>query len=222
MASISRDPAYLTQRQDMVENQLRRRGISDEKVLRSMLEVPRERFVPQQNRDDAYKDGPLTIGQGQTISQPYMVAVMTEALDLRPDEKVLEIGTGSGYQTAVLMNITRYVFSIERIAVLADTARATLESLGYEKTHIRTGDGTLGWPEESPFDGIIVTSGAPGIPRMLKDQLSDGGRLVIPAGSRHMQTLYKVLKTGTTFETEEITQCVFVPLIGAFGWNSDI
>jgi len=205
----------------MVEQQLKTRGIEDETVLDAMEKVTREIFVPHEYRDSAYKDGPLPIGEGQTISQPYMVALMTQCLQLQGHEKVLEIGTGSGYQMAVLLSITPHVYSIERLPALAQYAIENLHSLGYENLHIKVGDGSCGWPEEQPFDGIIVTAGAIDIPAVLKDQLSDNGRLVIPVGPRYSQDLYRVTRRGNEFITENFTSCVFVPLIGRYGWKED-
>jgi protein-L-isoaspartate(D-aspartate) O-methyltransferase len=205
----------------MVEQQLKARGIEDEAVLNAMEKVSREVFVPHEYRDSAYKDGPLPIAEGQTISQPYMVALMTQCLQLLGHEKVLEIGTGSGYQMAVLLSITPHVYSIERLPALAQYAADNLRSLGYENLHIKVGDGSCGWPEEQPFDGIIVTAGAIDIPSVLKEQLSDGGRLVIPVGPRYSQNLLRVTRRGDEFITEDFTACVFVPLIGKYGWKED-
>lgn len=205
----------------MVEHQLKGRGINDEKVLTAMAKIPRELFVPHEYRDSAYKDGPLPIGEGQTISQPYMVALMTQCLQLQGHEKVLEIGTGSGYQTAVLLSITPHIYSIERLPTLAQFAVDNLKALGYENVKIKVGDGSCGWPEEKPFDAIIVTAAALTIPEVLKDQLSDGGRLVIPVGPRYSQDLFKVTRSGNDFITEEVTGCVFVPLIGRHGWQEE-
>jgi protein-L-isoaspartate(D-aspartate) O-methyltransferase len=206
----------------MVEQQLQSRGISDAVVLKAMNLIPREVFVPEEYRIDAYKDGPLPIGASQTISQPYMVALMTELLSLEPDDRVLEIGTGSGYQTAVLHAITPHVYSIERISSLAQQAERILQTLACETVAIRVGDGSLGWPDEAPFDAIMVTSGAPGIPETLKHQLAEGGRLVIPAGTRQSQTLYRVERRHHDFGITEHSGCVFVPLIGAYGWSEQL
>lgn len=211
--------SYVDTRHAMVEQQLMARGIHDSKVLDAMAEVPREYFVPPEYRRSAYDDGPLPIGEGQTISQPYMVAVMTECLSLHKQSRVLEIGTGSGYQMAVLLTITPHVYSIERIPALTEKARNTLTDIGFKDLHIKTDDGSCGWPEEAPFDGIIVTSGAPEVPQTLKDQLADGGSLVIPVGSRHTQVLYKILRRGNLFTIQEITCCVFVPLVGKYAWD---
>ena len=165
-------------------------------------------------RESAYHDGPLSIGEGQTISQPYMVALMTECLDLKGGEKVLEIGTGSGYQTAILAELAEHVYTIERVPILLEKAQQVLTHLGYTTIKFKGGDGTYGWCEESPFDGIIVTAAAPDISQVLVEQLNDGGVLVIPVGSRYSQSLYKVTKKGDKIEKEERTLCVFVPLIG--------
>ena len=205
----------------MVEHQLLARGIDDEAVLKAMKTVPREQFVPHEYRDSSYKDGPLPIGEGQTISQPYMVALMTQCLHLQGHEKVLEIGTGSGYQMAVLLYLTPSVYSIERLPSLAQYAADNLNSLGYKDLHIKVGDGSCGWPEEQPFDGIIVTAGAVDIPQVLKEQLADNGRLVIPVGPRYTQDLLRVTRRGNEFVTENFTACVFVPLIGKYGWKED-
>ena len=205
----------------MVEQQLKARGIEDKAVLTTMEKVPRELFVPHEYRESAYKDGPLPINEGQTISQPYMVALMTQCLQLQGHEKVLEIGTGSGYQMAVLLSITPNVYSIERLPALAQYAIDNLRSLGYENLHIKVGDGSCGWPEEQPFDAIIVTAGATDIPSVLKEQLADGGRLVIPVGPRYSQNLFRVTRQGDKFITEDFTACVFVPLIGKYGWKED-
>ena len=203
----------------MVEEQLRRRGIIDLRVLEAMAKVPRHLFVPLESRPGAYEDRPLPIGDGQTISQPYMVAVMTEALGLKGRERVLEIGTGSGYQTAVLAELSQTVYTVERIPSLIQKAQRILQELGYENVFYRLGDGSKGWQEEAPFDGILVTAGAPETPPTLKSQLAEGGRLVIPAGPRYAQTLYRLTRRGNQFSEEEITGCVFVPLVGDFGWK---
>lgn len=209
------------ERLQMVEEQLRRRGIKDERVLAAMAKVPRHLFVPGGSQAEAYEDRPLPIGAGQTISQPYMVAIMTQSLDLEGKERVLEIGTGSGYQTAILAELSQTVFTIERIASLYEKAEKILLDLGYKNVRCRWGDGSQGWEEEVPFDGIIVTAGAPEIPRTLKSQLADGGRLVIPVGPRYSQNLLRIIRNGNRFEEEDITGCVFVPLLGEFGWKEE-
>jgi protein-L-isoaspartate(D-aspartate) O-methyltransferase len=203
----------------MVDRQIRKRGVRDARVLDAMEKVPRHRFVPQDSCEYAYDDSPLSIGKGQTISQPYMVAVMTESAAPEPDDIVLEVGTGSGYQTAILAELVREVYSIERIPELAERAKGLLGGLGYENVSIRLGDGSEGWSEKAPFDAILVTAGAPDIPGPLVEQLSVGGRLVIPIGSAHHQTLYTVKKDRKRIWKEEGTGCVFVPLIGTFAWE---
>jgi protein-L-isoaspartate(D-aspartate) O-methyltransferase len=203
----------------MVKQQLVSRGIKDERVLKAMLNVPRHLFVPENVRESAYYDGPLSIGEGQTISQPYMVALMTECLGLNGGEKVLEVGTGSGYQTAILAELAKQVYTIERVPSLLKKAQDILSFLGYTTITFKKGDGSLGWKEEGLFDGIMVTAGAPDISQILVEQLNNEGVLVVPAGSRYLQSLYKVIKKGATLKTENITQCVFVSLIGTYGWN---
>jgi protein-L-isoaspartate(D-aspartate) O-methyltransferase len=205
----------------MVSEQLRKRRISDERVLHAMEKVPRHLFVPQENRQLAYNDGPLPIGEGQTVSQPYMVAVMTQHLNVKGGEKILEIGTGSGYQSAILMELGGELFTIERIHSLGERAKDRLTELGYKNFHIRIDDGTKGWPDAGPFDGILVTAGAPSVPDVLVEQLNDGGRLVIPVGSRHSQALVTCEKKGEACITDEDIMCVFVPLIGKYGWEDN-
>jgi protein-L-isoaspartate(D-aspartate) O-methyltransferase len=207
----------------MVDSQIRARGIRDERLLRAMETVPRHLFVEAVLAEQAYQDNPLPIEAQQTISQPYIVALMSEALELTGREKVLEIGTGSGYQTAVLSLLADQVFSIERFASLASRARSILEALHYYHVAIRVGDGTYGWREESPFDAIIVTAGAPSIPKAYIDQLAMGGRLVIPVGDRHTQELIKVTKTSDKTDgllRESLGGVRFVNLIGEHGWES--
>ena len=203
----------------MVDGQLVPRGISDKLVLNAMRKVPRHKFLPKGMEASAYEDNALPIGDGQTISQPYMVAIMTEKLGLSGGEKVLEIGTGSGYQSAVLAEIAKEVHSIEVVPSLAERSNKKLEELGHKNITVTSGDGTLGLPEEAPFDGIIVTAGAPSIPKPLTDQLSDGGRLVIPVGDAFSQTLTIVTKHDGKLEIEGSIGCVFVPLVGKFGWK---
>jgi len=209
------------ERLTMVEEQLRRRDIFNSQVLEAMAKVPRHSFVPPEYKSAAYEDRPLPIGEGQTISQPYMVAVMTQSLELKGGERVLEIGTGSGYQTAILAELSREVFTIERISTLIQKARLTLQELGYRNIYFLAGDGTKGWPEKAPFEGIIVTAGAPEIPQTFLSQLAEGGRLVIPVGPRYTQTLYKVTRRGNKFQEEDVTGCVFVPLLGDYGWKEE-
>lgn len=209
---------YSAARELMVQRQLVARGITDRRVLAAMKLVPRHLFVDDSLRDEAYDDTPLPIGDGQTISQPYMVAVMTELLRLKGEERVLEVGTGSGYQAAILSLLCKWVYSIERLQSLSDRARALLESCGYNNVTLFVGDGTKGLPSEAPFDGIIVTAGAPRIPEVLVAQLAIGGRLVIPVGDRFSQTLKCVTKLEEGIEIENHTGCRFVDLIGEFGW----
>jgi protein-L-isoaspartate(D-aspartate) O-methyltransferase len=206
------------ERKMMVDRQLRARGIMDEKILSAMGRVERHRFVDKNMRDRAYDDCALPIGENQTISQPYMVALMTELLELKGNEKVLEIGTGSGYQAAILSLFASEVFSIERIETLATKAKDLFQELGYTNIHVLVKDGTLGLPERAPFDGIIVTAASPDIPDTYIQQLKINGRLVIPVGSRYSQTLHKVTKTPKGIKSSISTACVFVPLIGKHGW----
>ncbi len=204
----------------MVEEQIVRRGVKDPRVLDAMRRIPRHQFVDEALRDRAHDDSPLPIGEKQTISQPYMVAVMSESLQLDGSETVLEIGTGSGYQTAVLAQLARRVCSIERIESLAQRARATIESLGIRNVEIKVGDGSLGWRAKAPFDAILVTAGSPKVPEPLVEQLAPGGRLVIPVGDRSCQELLRIRRSsngGTT--REELVECRFVDLQGAFGWH---
>jgi protein-L-isoaspartate(D-aspartate) O-methyltransferase len=203
----------------MVEHQLRGRGIRDESVLAAMANLPRDLFVPPHLRSDAYNDDALPIASGQTISQPYMVARMTELLEVRPGSRVLEVGTGSGYQAAVLARLGCSLISVERHADLADAARARLEALGLAgAVTVVVGDGSLGRPQDAPFDGIVVTAAAPAVPDALPAQLSDGGRLVIPVGPRRRQELILVVRQGDAFERHECGACVFVPLVGKSGF----
>jgi protein-L-isoaspartate(D-aspartate) O-methyltransferase len=203
----------------MVEEQLVRRGIADGRVLEAMRKVPRHRFVEEALRERAYGDHPLPIGDGQTISQPYMVAAMTQLLRLTGPEKVLEVGSGSGYQTAVLAELARRVCSIERLPGLAARARRILEELGYTNAVVRTGDGTYGWPDEAPFDRILVTAGAPAVPGPLVQQLAEGGRLVVPVGEAQSQTLHVVEKVDGQTRISTDCGCVFVKLVGRYGWD---
>ena len=199
----------------MVAEQLARRDITDRRVLAAMGTVPRHLFVPPPYRDQAYEDHPLPIGEGQTISQPYIVALMTQSLDLQGGEKVLEVGTGSGYQAAVLAELKARVFTVEIDGPLAERALQTLRELGYRDVEVRTGDGFFGWPEEAPFDAIIVTCAAPRIPQPLLDQLRDGGRLIIPLGDvGSFQVLTLAQKRGGRVETREISGVRFVPMTG--------
>ena len=211
---------YRVARENMVLSQLKARSISDPLVLKAMLTVPRHLFVDEALESQAYNDHPLPIGDKQTISQPYMVASMTEALELSPKDIVLEIGTGCGYQTAILAEIAAKVYSIERISSLMARARKILEMLGYLNVLIKVGDGTVGWKEYAPFDAIIVTAGSPDVPEPLLHQLANGGRLVVPVGDRFSQELIKVVRSGDEFTRTNLGGCRFVDLIGAHGWKS--
>ncbi len=205
----------------MVEEQIIGRGIRDPKVIAAMKKLPRHLFVEEALQSQAYSDHPLPIGEKQTISQPYIVALMTEALILEGREKVLEIGTGSGYQTAVLAELAGKVFSIERIRSLTIKARKLIYELGYLNVEIKFSDGTSGWAEEGPFDAIIVTAGAPEIPQPLVDQLIIGGRLVVPVGDPYSQDLLRIIKTEQGMKKEDLGGCRFVKLIGRHGWEEE-
>lgn len=209
---------YETERNDLVEK-LRRRGITDENVLHAISEVERDKFVPDALKMHAYKDIALPIGYGQTISQPYTVAYMTQVLELKKNEKVFEIGTGSGYQSALLENMGMNVYSIERQFEIYIKTQKLFDELGI-RVHTKYGDGTIGWEEFSPYDGIIVTAGSPSVPLSLKKQLAVGGRLVIPVGDKRSQILKVIRKTDEdAFDTRDIPEFAFVPLIGREGWN---
>ena len=201
------------ERASMVEHQLRRRGIADERVLAAMGDVPREAFVPERSRKDAYADGALAMSQGQTISQPLMVAMSVEALRLEGDETVLEVGAGSGYQAAVLSKLAKQVVAIEIIPELAANARRVLDSLGIDNVEIICADGRKGWPASAPYDGVVVAAAAEEVPSALIEQLKDGGRLVIPVGRSSGQSLQTSRKLGGALQTEELCRCVFVPLV---------
>ncbi|MFQ5901716.1 MAG: protein-L-isoaspartate(D-aspartate) O-methyltransferase [Thermodesulfobacteriota bacterium] len=203
----------------MVETQLIPRGITDERVLEAMRVIPRHLFVEEALQDQVYGDYPLPIGDKQTISQPFMVALMTEALELEGDEKILEVGTGSGYQTAILCKLADRVFSIERYASLASKARRLLDELNLYNLIIRVGDGTLGWVDEAPFDAIIVSASSPDIPEPLVRQLKTGGKLVIPAGGPFTQTLIKLVKEEDGITRNDLGGCRFVKLVGEYGWK---
>lgn len=208
--------------QRMVREQLAGRDITDERVLDAFYAVPRHRFVPEEYRHMAYADGPLPIGYGQTISQPYIVALMTELLELLGDERVLEVGTGSGYQAAILAQLAGEVHTIERHAALAGRAEKTLAELGMRNVNVHIGDGSLGLATFAPYSGIIVAAAAPRAPQPLLEQLCDNGRLVIPVGSRSGQTLERWRREGEKYRRERITAVAFVPLRGEHGWgNSD-
>lgn len=203
----------------MVEEQVVGRGVREERVLAAMRKVPRHEFLPEAMRAMAYADNALPIGENQTMSQPYMVGLMSELLGLRGNERVLEVGTGSGYQAAVLAELCGKVYTVERVKVLAEKARAALDRLGYRSVAIKVYDGTYGWKEMAPFDAIIVTAGSPDVPGPLVEQLKMGGRLVIPVGERSGQRLIKVVRTEQGPVIENSISCMFVPLIGAHGWK---
>jgi protein-L-isoaspartate(D-aspartate) O-methyltransferase len=205
---------FVAERQRMVQQQLKARGINDGRVLAAMAKVPREEFVPPDSRGASYADGPLPIGYGQTISQPYIVAFMTEELRLKPSDRVLEIGTGSGYQTAILAELVADVYTIEIVEPLAKSAEATLQRLGYKDVHVKAGDGYKGWPEAAPFDAIIVTCAPGRVPQPLTDQLKDGGRMIIPVGERFAQELYLLEKKNGRLKESAVLPVRFVPMAG--------
>ncbi len=210
---------YALARQKMIDTQLVVRGITDLRVLEVMSRLPRHLFVDEALQGQAYDDNPLPIGLGQTISQPYIVALMTQELRLKPDDIVLEIGTGSGYQTAILADLTEHVYSIERLPELRIRARRILDELKLFNVSLKTGDGTLGWPEQAPFDAIIVTAASPDVPRALTEQLAVGGRLVIPVGDRGVQRLKRFIRTPSGLDEDDFGGCRFVALIGQQGWE---
>lgn len=217
---VSQD--FESQRKRMVENQLRSRDVRDPRVLEAMQRVPRHEFVPRDLRHMAYSDGPLPIGDRQTISQPYIVALMTQLLHLGPSDRVLEIGTGSGYQAAVLAEIASEVHTVETILRLAENARENLARLGYENVHVHNADGSRGLREHAPYDAILVAAAAPSTPQPLKEQLADGGRLVLPVGKRRGQILERWTRQGDEWDSEQLVPVAFVPLTGEHGWeNSD-
>ncbi len=218
MSSNPEERRYKVEREHMVDEQLDRRGVASPAVLAAMRRVPRERFVLPPYLGNAYADGALPIDCGQTISQPYMVGRMTELLELTPGDVVLEIGTGSGYQTAILACIAKHVYTIEWHMKLMNQAAARLEELGPTNVTYRCGDGSLGWPERAPFDAIMVTAGAPGVPQPLGEQLKVGGRLVVPIGPEGDQTLVRVRRRESGYQQDEVLKCRFVKLLGAAGW----
>ena len=206
------------QRTRMVEEQLKARGLRDERVLAAFRNVPRHLFLPPELRPHAYTDRALPIGAEQTISQPYIVALMVTALRLQGHERVLEVGTGSGYETAILAELALEVFSMERLAELSQLAKTRLDELRCLNVHLAVGDGSFGWPEHAPYDAVIVSAAAPEVPRPLIQQLGEGGRMAIPVGPSHAQSLLAVEKHGQAVSRTELTKCVFIPLIGAHGW----
>jgi protein-L-isoaspartate(D-aspartate) O-methyltransferase len=211
--------ASAAERRLMIETQIRKRGVSSPRVLEAMASVRRHEFIPLQFRNEAYADKPLPIGEGQTISQPYMVAAMTEALDLTGSERVLEIGTGSGYQAAVLSRLVSQVLTVESHTSLALAAQERLTNLGYENVHVHNGDGSAGFPDAAPYDAILVTAGAPEIPQVFASQLREGGRLVIPVGDRDDQELVLAQMEYGRLKSRVLFNCKFVLLLGRYGWN---
>lgn len=216
------DRTFESERWAMVEIQLRRRGIRDERVLQAMQEVPRHEFVPLPYRPEAYEDRPIAIGDGQTISQPYIVAAMTEAAGVKPGDNVLEIGTGSGYQAAILAQLGAKVNTLERIPRLAETARERLSRLGYVGVQVIAEDGSEGYPVEAPYAAILVTAAAPAVPHVLTGQLEERGRLVIPVGTLRLQTLQVITKRGSELSVRDLDPCQFVPLVGKQVWPETI
>ncbi len=207
-------------KEQMLNIQLKNQGIKDERVLKAFQKVPRHKFVRAEDIENAYEDGPLPIGYGQTISQPFIVALMTEALEIDENDKVLEIGTGSGYQTAILAELAREVYSVEKVPQLADEAGQRLKKLGYINIHIKVGDGTKGWLENSPYNAVIVTAASPQIPLSLWEQLAHEGRMVIPVGDMFIQDLLLLKKTEKGRTKISLGACRFVPLLGEEGWKS--
>jgi protein-L-isoaspartate(D-aspartate) O-methyltransferase len=212
---------YADERKRMVDQQIHQRGIADGRLLAAMGSTPRHRFLRDPDDGAAYRDNPLPIGDGQTISQPYMVALMTESLRLTGDERVLEIGTGSGYQAAILAQLSRHVTSVERLSSLAERARAILTGLGHENVDVVVGDGSLGYAEAAPYDRVIVTAGAPRLADAWVEQLAEGGRLIAPIGGRWGQILTVVTRNGGELKHETAGGCVFVPLVGEDGWSTE-
>jgi protein-L-isoaspartate(D-aspartate) O-methyltransferase len=208
-------------RKEMVARQIGDRGIRSLRVLDAMKSVPRHLFVPAERLHEAYADEPLPIGEGQTISQPFMVAAMAEAVSLNGHERVLEVGAGCGYQAAVLSRLAREVIAVESQPVLAASARARLGQLGYANVHVEEGDGSAGWPAAAPYDAILVTAAAPAVPQPLIDQLSEGGRLVIPVGTAQRQELLRIVKRAGRITQQSLYACRFVPLLGRYGWPPD-
>jgi protein-L-isoaspartate(D-aspartate) O-methyltransferase len=221
MKNMSTDDAFQQDRERMVREQLAARNITNHAVLDAMRAVPRHLFVPEDLGRQAYADGPLRLDHGQTISQPYIVALMTQLLDLEGHETILEIGTGSGYQAAILANLAKQVYSIERIAELAIQAREVLSELGLANVEVIEGDGSLGYPAKAPYEGIIVTAAPPKVPQPLKDQLVEGGVLILPVGAHAGQTLERWTRKGDDFKRESMAPVAFVPLVGEHGWSSE-
>lgn len=217
-----REEEFKNERGQMVQEQLIPRGITDKRVLEAFRKVARHKFLPQIHIDQAYGDYPVNIGEGQTISQPYMVALMSQCLEVKETDKVLEIGTGSGYQVAILAELVDKVYTVERFSVLSKRAQRILKDLGYANIELKVGDGSLGWKEFAPYDGIIVTCAAPSIPEPLKEQLKENGKLVIPIGGGFSQTLTVIRRQKGGLTEEDICGCVFVPLLGKYGWKRQL
>jgi protein-L-isoaspartate(D-aspartate) O-methyltransferase len=215
-----KEAQYHTLQVRMVEEQLRQRGIVDQRVLTAMEEVPRHLFVPEEIRSSAYEDRPLPIGQGQTISQPYIVALMLQALELTGDEEALEVGTGSGYQAALLSKLVNHVYTVEILLQLAESARILLQQLQFDNVEVVAANGGIGWNAGAPYDAIIVAAASPLIPLSLTEQLKDGGRLVLPVGSLYEQRLLRIRKHGKEVKSEDLGGCAFVPLLGEEGWKA--
>ncbi len=207
-------------RKRMVQEQLVPRGIKDPRVLEVFSKIERHKFIPDDFRSSSYADYPVSIGEGQTISQPFIVALMTQSLEVNPEDKILEIGTGSGYQTAVLAGLAKEVYTIERIESLAKRAEALLKEIGYNNITIKVDDGTLGWKENAPFDKIIITAASPRIPLPLTEQLTEKGKLIVPLGESFSQVLTLVEKRADRLQYQQICGCVFVPLVGKYGWKN--
>ena len=213
--------AFEDARERMVERQLKARGLTDKRLLAAFRKVPRHAFVPSELQRDAYADHPLPIGSGQTISQPYIIALMVSRLRLQGHERVLEIGSGSGYQTAILAELALDVYSVERLPELLSGVKARLDALGYLNVHLATANGSMGWPEHAPYDAILVSAAAPEVPRPLVEQLNDPGRMVVPVGPATGQMLTEVEKRQGNVRQAGIAGCVFVPLLGHYGWSAD-
>ncbi len=219
---LAKFPNFVKERRRMIDEQIERRGLCEPRLLAAFGSVPRHLFVPKEFRHMAYEDHPLPIGFGQTISQPYIVALMTCLLELKGGERVLEVGTGSGYQSAILAKLAGEVFTIEFVPELALQADHLLRELGFNNAHVRAGDGSVGWPEAAPYDAVVVTAAAPKVPKPLLRQLADGGRLVLPVGEQHdLQILEVITRSGEDFPQRSVVGVAFVPLRGQYGWLED-
>ena len=214
------DYQYFPLLEKMVREQLKARGIRNERVLEAFQRVPRHFFVPRDKQSEAFEDHPVSIGEGQTISQPYIVALMTETLTPQPTQRVLEIGTGSGYQTAILCELYKEVYSTERIEVLSRHANEVLQQIGYKNYQLKIANGSLGWRDHAPYDAIMVTCGSPHVPEPLIEQLSDGGKMIVPVGGANRQDLLLITKRGDHYETMSLGDVRFVPMIGEYGWGT--